>query len=613
MKKLFTLITLMLANVMLALAGGPSGTLPVIYINIDNGAEVTSKETYLKADYWLDPKGADGIEAIGSANSPLRMQIKGRGNWTFVGFDKKPYRLKLDKKQPLLGLDSSKHFGLLAHADDFRGFLRNTIGFEVAKGVGLPWTPEQRPIEVMVNGSYRGLYFLVELIRIDKKRVNITEWGEEDADGNELSQWIEGGTLVEIDNYDEEGQIQFIDGDGEIMRVTYDKSVDPGYEPDGYRDWLRNQFETMNSLIFGNKNSDEIWNYIDIDDCARFMLVQDITNNYESFHGSCYLHREKGQDEKWHFSPVWDFGSAFYNDNFPYRHFWEGSVHHNHWAAQLWQFPKLQEKMKEYWHKYCREGFNQLLPFAREFLDNISSAAAADKERWPQYGNDNLNDKYNYLTRFLADSKNFMTQLYGEPQNEDPDDETFVVPEDEFGVYHVFFKPTGDNVAWDNVKIFWWHAGLFNAPEWPGVDCKKVKVSGQDYWHYKLRASEEKDDYMLIFGNGGSEKGKTQTYDLKVRKRGVYTIDMPNHSEPAEYLAVGAGPTEVKDLLEESESNLRIIPSSGGLVIDCNATGTLHIYSIDGTVRVINVVVGTQSVSLPKGVYIIDGKKYAVK
>lgn len=588
-------------------AGGPSGTLPVIYINIENGAEVTSKETYLNASYWLDPKGDQDVAPIGSQSAPLTMKIKGRGNYTFTGFEKKPYRLKLEKKQPLLGLESSKHFGLLAHADDTRGFLRNTMGFEVSKGLGLPWTPEQRPIEVVINGSYRGLYFLVELIRIDKKRVNITAWEEEDADGNPLAKWIEGGTLIEIDNYDEDGQVQLTDGDGEIMRITYDKSVDPGFEPDGYRNWLKSQFQTMNDLIFGDKNSDEIWNYIDIDDCARFMLVQDILNNYESFHGSCYMHREKGAGEKWHFSPVWDFGSALFVDSHPERHFWQDSFHHNHWAAQLWQFKKLQNKMKEIWIEYQENKMESLEPFANDFLSRITQAAACDKERWPQYGNSNLNGNKAYFSNFIKGAQQFLNKTFNYTAPLRPTD--FTVPDDEDCVYHVFFKQTGKATDWPLVKIFYWDAPIHNYADWPGKNCDYVKVGGKNYWHYKMTTNNEDDNFMLIFNDGNGGVGEHQTDDLKVRKRGVYTLDMGWHTEPSEFLAVGAGPSSIDAIHTEDKSNLKVMSYNGQLIIESALDTQLTLASIDGTSQTISVTRGTNVFSLPKGLYIVAGKK----
>ena len=424
MKKIFLLLAFSLIGLISSNATNPSGTLPVMYINIENGQEVVNKDTYLNAKYWLDPKGQPGIQAFGSQDNPLVTQIKGRGNYTFTGFDKKPYRLKLDKKAALCGMKASKHFGLLAHADDNRGFLRNAIGFKVSEFVGLPWTPAYYPVELVINGSYRGLYFLTELIRIDSDRVNITKWQDEDANGNPLSKWIEGGTLVEIDNYDEPAQIQFNnDGAPEPLRFTYDKSVDPGYEPDGYVSWLQQSLGQVNNLILnGDRNSDELWNYVDIDDLARFIVVQEFMDNYESFHGSCYLFREKGDNEKWHFSPVWDFGSAFQRShpNHPFYEQNDGNMHYNHWIGQLLQFPALRNKIADYW-ALLKNHRSELNSYASDFINKISSAAAADKQRWPQYGNDNLGGKLNEVMGYLDSATSFMNSEYISSDAEEKD------------------------------------------------------------------------------------------------------------------------------------------------------------------------------------------------
>ena len=162
-------------SILTAFAAEISGTLPVIYINIDGGAEVTTKETYLSATYYVDPMGVAGVEAIGSVDVQLPLQIKGRGNYSWTGFDKKPYKLKLAQKTALLGMNKSKQFVLLAHADDNKGFLRNAVGLQLSRMIGLQWTPRDVPCELVINGSYRGLYFLTENIKIDKARVNITE------------------------------------------------------------------------------------------------------------------------------------------------------------------------------------------------------------------------------------------------------------------------------------------------------------------------------------------------------------------------------------------------------------------------------------------------------
>ena len=57
-----------------------SGTLPVMYINTEGGAPVTSKDTYLSATCYIDNLGLEGYESMGSAEHPVTLQIKGRGN-----------------------------------------------------------------------------------------------------------------------------------------------------------------------------------------------------------------------------------------------------------------------------------------------------------------------------------------------------------------------------------------------------------------------------------------------------------------------------------------------------------------------------------------------------
>lgn len=140
---------------------------------------------------------------MASADKPETLIIKGRGNWTWEGFDKKPYRLKFDSKVNPVGMVKSKHFLLMAGADDNLGFLRNLVGYELSRRVDLPYTTDSQPVELVLNGKYQGLYFITEKIRVDKKRVNIVEQADKATDPEAIT----GGWLVEIDNYDTDPHI----------------------------------------------------------------------------------------------------------------------------------------------------------------------------------------------------------------------------------------------------------------------------------------------------------------------------------------------------------------------------------------------------------------------
>lgn len=387
-----------------------SGTLPVLHIETANRQEITSKDYYLQGTYYLDPMGAADIEAIGTKDSPLTLEIKGRGNYTWTGFDKKPYRLKLTEKAALMGLKKNKHFALLAHADDSKGFMRNTIGFYFSEQIGMAWTPKAKPVELVLNGDYKGLYFLTETIRVDKDRVNIVEQEDNETD----SENITGGWLVEIDNYRDDPQIRFMEGDtGEEMAITYKT---PEELSSAQEQFLRAEMERIDRLVYGDKNSDELWQYVDMDALAKFYIVQEITDNYESFHGSCYLYRDMGEGQKWMFGPVWDFGSAFNYDKEQYLY--EGREWHNHWIPEICKFPKFMERVKEIWQWLHYYKYDSVYDYATEFANHITEAAKNDAERWKDkdYGNKDMAGRLRRIKERLTDTEKWLVSQWGEGQ-----------------------------------------------------------------------------------------------------------------------------------------------------------------------------------------------------
>lgn len=67
----------------------------------------------------------------------------------------------------------------------------------------------------------------------------------------------------------------------------------------------------MNTAIYNSDPASTAWSdLIDVASATRFYVTQEITDNYESYHGSCYMFRDRGEDKKWNFGPVWDFGST---------------------------------------------------------------------------------------------------------------------------------------------------------------------------------------------------------------------------------------------------------------------------------------------------------------
>ena len=354
-----------------------SRTLPVMYVDIEENREVVEKDVYLNATYYIDAMGINGYSNIGSREAPLTTLIKGHGNYTFKGFDKKPFRLKMTEKQALLGMPKSKHFLLMAGADDNMGFLRNYMGFEMSRRMALPYTPRQEPIELVVNGSYRGIYFLTEKIRVEKDRVDITEQ-EDMAQGAEN---ITGGWLVEIDNYDLDPHITVRMPD-KTMWVTYHTPERLSAEQENF---LQTQFDNMTKALYSSDTRSTEWEeYIDMTSLAKVFIVREIMHDEEGFHGSCYMYKEKGET-KWHFGPVWDFGNAY--NNALQRHIFTQPQFTNYIIDRAWRFPRFQEMVKELWGAFYNTQYASVDNFIDSFARYISTACRNDAVRWPKYGN----------------------------------------------------------------------------------------------------------------------------------------------------------------------------------------------------------------------------------
>ena len=382
MNRLLTILLLWLTlGVTEVAATEVSGSLPVLYVLTDGEREIVSRDIDLTGVYWLDPMGKEGVEALGSKDNPLPLYIRCRGNYTW-SFDKKSYHIKLWKKQPMMGMGKNKHFALLAHADDKVGFLRNTVGFELSRRMGLPFTPEQRPVELVINGSYEGLYFLTETIRADENRVEIAtqENGETDAEK------VKGGWLVEIDNNKNSQQLSLpIAGtDLQWLWVTYHS---PDSLSDVQRNYLYNQFYDILQAVYTPDKTSTRWEeLIDRERLARFYVIQEIVDHTEAFIGSCYLYKDVGE-QQWKFGPVWDFGHAFNSSHSKQKYIYENVSFPVSIIKELATFPRFQQAVAHVWDEFYPAKLEGLEDFMHTFLDEIELAAVYNADRWPAYGN----------------------------------------------------------------------------------------------------------------------------------------------------------------------------------------------------------------------------------
>ncbi len=360
-----------------------SNTLPVLYINTVDEQPIVDKINYIDGDYYLDANGCGDYESIGTMENPLPLQIRGRGNSSWWGFDKKPYRLKLESKAALLGMPKSKHWILLSQAGDWLAHGRNYLNFKISEKLGMPYTTRCVPLEVVLNGDYIGMYFLTEQIRIEKNRVNIEEQTDEDTD----STMVTGGWLLEIDNYQEENQLRFVDPkkpDG-IMKVTYHS---PEILSEVQLNYLSDLISKVNESVNTDDKSSREWEkYIDIEALARFYMMLEAVDDCEGFSGSCWFYKDRGESTKLIWGPFWDSGSSLGNRNYHIEEqnfFYEDEPNYarNHWIGEIAKFPRFQIAIKKWWKKYRDEVFPTMQAEVDAYGQLTEAAFACDFLRW---------------------------------------------------------------------------------------------------------------------------------------------------------------------------------------------------------------------------------------
>lgn len=267
-----------------------SDNVPRMDIDIDNGEMVSSKEVYLSARLTID--GAGVVPSMAATD----VQIKGRGNtsWSSNPWDKNPYRLKFVKKQAPFGLKKAKSWVLQANSQS-RSMMANAVGMKIARMVGTAAANHVRPVELYINGNYRGSYVFTEKVGVSANSVDVEDESV--------------AALLELDTYYDEAYKFRTDRDNLPVNIK-----DPDLSENETRlafDDIRKDFNRLTDALY---RKEDISSLVDVDMLARYLMVNDLIVNYEIQHPkSTYVYKADLTDEagKYVFGPVWDLDWAF--------------------------------------------------------------------------------------------------------------------------------------------------------------------------------------------------------------------------------------------------------------------------------------------------------------
>jgi CotH kinase protein/Secretion system C-terminal sorting domain len=423
-----------------------SSNLPIIVI--DTQGQTILDEPKIGADMGIIDNGPGVRNNVSDVFDGYdgRIGIELRGS-TSQMFPKKQYGIELhdaagvDINASLLGMPEEEDWVLFAPYDD-KSLIRDALAYKLGRDMGR-YAPRARFCEVLLNGSYEGVYVLLEKVKRDKARVDIAKLNPDEVSGDDLT----GGYLIKIDKSTGNGgdgwaspHLPFNAQQGQKIFFQYEYPGADEIVPE-QKQYIQQYVAAFEDALAG-PNYRNLVNgypkYIDVDSFVDYYLISELTKNVDGYRLSTFLYKEKDSDGgRVHMGPIWDFNLGFGNADYCTQGNPEGFVTSFNsicpqdpwqipfWWARFFQDPNFVNKVNTRWDE-LRSG-----PFdTNTILAHIDSVAAVLDEseqrnfvRWPVLG------KYVWPNYYVGDTyeqeiswlKNWIVQRLNWMDNYIPD------------------------------------------------------------------------------------------------------------------------------------------------------------------------------------------------
>ena len=349
-----------------------------------------------------DPKITAELKVLNSGNSERNylnstdftfnnyVGIEFRGN-TSQGFPKKSYGMELRDDNganlnfPLLGLPTENDWILYAPYTD-KTMMRNVLAFDLARKTG-HYASRTAYCELVINGEYQGVYILMEKIKRDKNRVDISKLNEDENSGEDVT----GGYIIKIDNptgtfcsaWEPPGSnfhIQFEYPTCELITAEQE-------------DYIKNyvlSFESSLNDFSANQTNRSYINFADEQSIIDCFIINELTKNIDAYMLSSFLYKDK--NGKLNFGPIWDynlsFGNASLREGFETKGFQQDINIGPWWWEVMLSDPIIQTRIENRWCELRSNEFStdSIMKSIDVLTARLAEAEQRNFERWPIEG-----------------------------------------------------------------------------------------------------------------------------------------------------------------------------------------------------------------------------------
>ena len=321
---------------------------------------------------------AEFVDGEGRLHPLLPGRIRLRGNTSLFRLQnlKKYYRLELDHPYDVPGIGRTRLLFLTSEWRDV-ALMRDRLSFDLFRAFSEPgkprYAPHVQPVELVVNGDYKGVYDLTD--RVDG---DLLEFGKPTAGAGRAVLYKARGGRANFQN---------------PVRGAYVQKV-----PDWREGEHWGPFDALITFI-GSTTPEEfrqgVEQVVDIDSVIDFEVLLAFTSNYEGANYNLYLARKPGPSARFFIVP-WDYDMTFHRGGIP-SNFLIGRLHRD--------LPGYSRRVLERW-RHLRAGLlseRSLTARIDGYEVELKDAAERNYRRWPNTPGETWEGKVGELRAFIAE------------------------------------------------------------------------------------------------------------------------------------------------------------------------------------------------------------------
>jgi subtilisin-like proprotein convertase family protein len=298
-----------------------SSDLPIVIINtqgqqILDGTEIT-------ADMGVIYNGAGNRNYITNPsnhyNGKISIEIRGQ---TSTWFEQQQYHVEtkdstglLNNSVSLFNMPIENDWVLYAPYND-KSLMRNALTYKLSRDLG-KWAARTRFCEVMLNGSYNGVYAWMEKIKRDNNRVDIKKMLSTDNLGDAVT----GGYIFSIDKDTPDWYSGYAPNNsiGQTIgfHYVYPKPADITIAQSNY---LQAYVDSFEQALDGTNFQDPLSGYrkfASVKSFSDYFLINEVSNNVDGYRLSTYLHKDRNSlGGLLKAGPAWDYNLAWRNADY---------------------------------------------------------------------------------------------------------------------------------------------------------------------------------------------------------------------------------------------------------------------------------------------------------